>query len=121
MSKAIYGKKVVKVIILHHTFSVCKWWKRNHPGVKVRVHRCVHNHSGSARSMESVAGVQGIQHMSKDGTVEILEGDGDNTLIAKLRNDLGINMKKRLDKNHVIIKEYWQELVCSTSRERCKT
>ncbi|XP_033763432.1 uncharacterized protein LOC117344711 [Pecten maximus] len=53
--------------------------------------------------MESAAGVQGIQQMSKDGTpVEVLEGDGDNTLIAKLRSDHGINMKKCLDKNHVI-------------------
>lgn len=53
--------------------------------------------------MESVAGVKGIQQMSEDGTpVEILEGDGDNTLISKVKSELGLEMKKRLDKNHVI-------------------
>ena len=103
MSTQKYGKKVVKGVVLHRTCAVCKWWKRNRPREKVRHHRCVHNHSGSARSMEGVAGVKGVKELSDDGTpVEILEGDGDNTLIAKLKSDLGINMKKRLDKNHVI-------------------
>lgn len=34
--------------------------------------------------------------------MEYLEGDGDNTLIANLRTELNINMKKRFDKNHVV-------------------
>lgn len=43
--------------------------------------------------MESVSGVQGIKE---------LEGDGDNTMISRIKSELGITMKKRLDKNHVI-------------------
>ncbi|XP_056002782.1 uncharacterized protein LOC125661105 [Ostrea edulis] len=103
MSKAKYGKKVVKTVVSHRTCGTCKWWQRHRPGQQIRKHKCVHSHTGSARSMESVSGVQGVKELRDLGTpVEILEGDGDNTLITKLKNDLGITMKKRLDKNHVV-------------------
>lgn len=49
MSKAKYGKKVMKAIVKHRTCGTCKWWQRNGPGQPVRQHRCVNNHSGSAR------------------------------------------------------------------------
>lgn len=42
--------------------------------------------------MESTSGVQGVKELNESGTpVKYLEGDGDNTLIARLRSDL--NMK----------------------------
>lgn len=103
MSKAKYGKKVVKTVVSHRTCGTCKWWQRNRPGQPVRKHRCVHNHTGSARLMESSSGVQGIKELRDSGTpVDILEGDGDNTLVTRIKNDLGITVKKLLDKNHVI-------------------
>ncbi|XP_065929397.1 uncharacterized protein [Magallana gigas] len=103
MSKAKYGKKVVKTVVSHRTCGTCKWWQRNRPGQEIRKHRCVHNHTGSARLMESVSGVQGIKELIDSGTpVDILEGDGDNTMISRIKSELGITMKKRLDKNHVI-------------------
>lgn len=53
--------------------------------------------------MESVSGVSGEKELNENGTpVEILEGDEDNTMISSLRSELGINMKKCLDKNHVV-------------------
>lgn len=74
--------------------------------VKKSENKCVHNHTGSARLMESVSvvsGVQGIKELIDSGTpVDILKGDGDNTMISKIKSDLGTTMKKRLDKNHVI-------------------
>ncbi|XP_053389209.1 uncharacterized protein LOC123543364 isoform X2 [Mercenaria mercenaria] len=103
MSKAKYGKKVVKSIVSHRTCGTCKWWKRNRPGQLVRKHRCVHSHTGSARLMESTSGEQGVKELMKEGTpIEYLEGDGDTTLIARLRNNLNINMKKRFDRNHIV-------------------
>lgn len=100
MSKSKYGKKVVKAVVLHRTCGVCKWWKRRRPGMKVRPHRCTNNHS---RLMESASGVSGVKELNESGTpVEILEGDGDNTLISRLKSELGINMKKRLYKNHIV-------------------
>lgn len=64
-------------------------------------HRCVKNHQGSVRMMESTSGVQGVKELNESGTpVKYLEGDGDNTLIARLRSDL--NMKKRFDRNHIV-------------------
>ncbi len=103
MTKAKYGKKVVKTLVSHRACGTCKWWRRNRPGLPVRKHRCVRNHTGSARLMESTTGVQGVQELSSEGTpVEYLEGDGDNTLIARLRSELNITMKKRFDKNHVV-------------------
>lgn len=114
MSKSKYGKKVVKAVVLHGTCGVCKWWKRRRPGMKVHVrpHRCTNNHSGSARLMESASGVSGVKELNESGTpVEILEGDGDNTMISRLKSELGINMKKRLDKNHVV-KNIGKQLYC---------
>ncbi|KAK3109080.1 hypothetical protein FSP39_022671 [Pinctada imbricata] len=103
MSKAKYGKKVLKTVVGHRTCGTCKWWQRNRPGQKIRDHRCVHNHTGSARLMESVSGVRGIKELGEFGTpVEILEGDGDNTMISRIKTDLGLTMKKRLDRNHVV-------------------
>lgn len=53
--------------------------------------------------MESVSGVKGVVELAKEGTpVEYIEGDGDNTLIARLRTNLNIEMKKRFDRNHIV-------------------
>lgn len=42
-----------------------------------------------------------VKELNDSGTpVKYLEGDGDNTLIARLRSDL--NMKKRFDRNHIV-------------------
>ncbi|KAL4222716.1 hypothetical protein ACF0H5_018757 [Mactra antiquata] len=103
MSKSKYGKKVLKIVDKHRTCGTCKWWKRNQPESKVRDHRCVHNHVGSARMLESASGKKGIMEMLKDGTpVEIVEGDGDNTLISRMKTHQNIDLKKRFDRNHVI-------------------
>ena len=103
MSKKKYGKKVVKTVVSHRTCGVCKWWHRRRPGRPVRKHRCVHDHTGSARSMECVSGVKGIKELMEEGTpVDVLEGDGDTTLISRLQTDLNLNIKKRFDKNHVV-------------------
>lgn len=56
--------------------------------MKVRPHRCT-NHSGSARLMESASGVSRVKELNASGTsVEILKGDGDNTMISRLKSDL---------------------------------
>lgn len=103
MSKAKYGKKVVKSVVSHRTCGTCNWWRRNRPGEPVRSHECVRSHKGSARMMESVSGEKGVVELGNEGTpVEYLEGDGDTTLIARLRNNLNIEMKKRFDRNHVV-------------------
>lgn len=103
MSKAKYGKKVVKTVVCHRTCGTCNWWRRNRPGQPVRKHNCVRNHRGSARLMESVSGVRGVQELGHEGTpVEYIEGDGDNTMLARLKNELNIDMKKRFDRNHVV-------------------
>ena len=53
--------------------------------------------------MESVSGEKGIKELLAEGTpVEYLEGDGDNTLIARLKSNMNLNMKKRFDKNHAV-------------------
>ena len=53
--------------------------------------------------MESGSGLQGVSELAKSGTpVEYIEGDGDNTLIARLKTNLNINMKKRFDRNHIV-------------------
>lgn len=89
--------KVVKTVVSHRTCGTCKWWQRNSPGQEIRKHKCVHNHTGSARLMESVSivsGVQGIKELIDSGTpVDILKGDGDNTMISKIKSDLGTTMK----------------------------
>lgn len=41
--------------------------------------------------------------LAKEGTpVEYLEGDGDNTLIARLSQRQNIAMKTRFDRNHIV-------------------
>ena len=53
--------------------------------------------------MESVSGERAVLELNAAGTtVEYLEGDGDNTLIARLRNNQNIQMKKRFDRNHIV-------------------
>lgn len=103
MSKPKYGKKVVKTVVNHRTCGVCKWWHRNRPGCPVRKHRCVCNHTGSARLMESTGGLMGIKELAAQGTpIECIEGDGNNTLIACIKNEFNISLKKKFDKNHVL-------------------
>ncbi|KAH3778820.1 hypothetical protein DPMN_180292 [Dreissena polymorpha] len=92
--KSARQKKVVKAIVGHRLCGVCSWWRRNKPGQKVRPQRCVRNHTGSARAMEATSGVKGVKELSEQGTpVEYLEGDGDNTLISKLKSDLYVQLK----------------------------
>ncbi|XP_060562079.1 uncharacterized protein LOC132721726 [Ruditapes philippinarum] len=101
--KSRQPNKVVKTIVSHRTCGVCNWWRRKRPGQKVRPHACVRNHRGSARAMEATSGVKGVKELLAEGIpVEYLEGDGDNTLISRLKTDLGVSMKKRFDKNHVV-------------------
>ncbi len=103
MTKSQYGKKVVKSVVLHRTCRTCQYWQKSRPGIPVRTHRCVKNHIGSARMIEAKAGCKAIQELAAEGTpVEILEGDGDSTLISRLREHHNIKLKKKLDKNHVI-------------------
>lgn len=103
MGKSCYGKKVVKTVVKHRACGTCKWWSRHRPNLPVRPHRCVKNHQGSVRMMESTSGVLGVKELNESGTpVEYLEGDGDNTLIARLKSDLNISMKKRFDRNHIV-------------------
>lgn len=54
--------------------------------------------------MESEAGLQAIKDMIQQGTpVGIIEGDGYNTLVARLQRSMGLTVKKKnLDKNHCI-------------------
>jgi hypothetical protein len=95
-------KKVVKSIVYHRTCATCRWWQRNRPGEKVRKHRCVWNHHGSAKMIECNSGIQGVKELAKEGTpVDIIEGDGDCTLMSRL-NKQGIHLKKKYDKNHMI-------------------
>lgn len=101
--KSSRQKKVVKTIVGHRTCGVCNWWRRRRPGQKVRPHRCIRNNIGSARSMEATSGVKGVQELINEGTpIDYLEGDGDNTLISRLKTELNVEVKKRFDKNHVV-------------------
>ncbi|XP_045210249.2 uncharacterized protein LOC123561735 [Mercenaria mercenaria] len=101
-----------KKVVGHRICGVCSWWRRKRPGQKVRPHRCVRNHTDSARAMEAKSGVKGVHELLEEGTtVEYLEGDGDNTLISKIKTNLGISMKKRFDKNHVV-KNFTKSLYC---------
>lgn len=95
MSKPKYGKKVVKTVVNHRTYGVCKWWHRNRLGQSVRKHRCVCNDTGSARLMESTGELMGVKELAAKGTpIECIEGDGDNTLIARIKTELNISLKK---------------------------
>lgn len=52
--------------------------------------------------MEATGGLKGVKELFDEGTpIEYLEGDGDNTSIAIIKNELNISMKKRFDKNVV--------------------
>lgn len=102
ISKAAYGKKVLKTVVKHRTCGTCNWWRRNRPGKQVRKQKCVRNHTRSARLMESTSGVQLVAELAEERTPdEVIEGDGDNTLIARLKSILNIGMKK-YDRNHVV-------------------
>lgn len=103
MSKSKYGKKVLKTVVGHRTCETCHWWRRNRPGIPVRKHRCVQNHDGSARSMESATGLKGVKELINEGTpVEYIEGAEENTLIVRLESRLNFETKKRFNKNHVV-------------------
>lgn len=103
MSKAKYGKRVIKSVVHHRICGTCYWWRRNRPSVPVRKHRCVRNHVGSAKLMECKSGVHGIKELSDEGTpVEVLEGDGDTTMLAHIKTDLNRTLKKRDDRNHIV-------------------
>ncbi|KAL4229628.1 hypothetical protein ACF0H5_010015 [Mactra antiquata] len=53
--------------------------------------------------MEATTGEKGLLQLEKEGTpVEYCEGDGDTTLLSRLKNNQGIILKKRFDKNHVM-------------------
>ena len=53
--------------------------------------------------MEAKSGMQGIRELLDEVTpIEYIEGDGDNTLLARLKAELDITLKKRFDKNHVV-------------------
>lgn len=53
--------------------------------------------------MECKSGVQGIKELSDEGTpVEVLEGDGDTTMLAHIKTDLNRTLKKRDDRNHIV-------------------
>lgn len=124
MSKTKYCNTVVKTVVAYRTCRVCKWWQRNRPGQAVRTHRCVQNRKGSAKMMESVTGVAGVKQLADDGTpVEFIEGDGDNTLIIRLKHDHDIDMKKHFDKNHVVknIGKYLYSLAIEKGVKMSKT
>lgn len=88
--------KVLKTVVKYRTCGTRKWQRRNRPEVPIREHRFVWNHKGSARAMESEAGLQAIKDMIQQGTpVGIIEGDGDNTLVARLERSMGLTVKKK--------------------------
>lgn len=119
MSKSKYGKKVLKTVVKHRSCGTCKWWRRNRPGQLVRSHRCVANHTGSARLMESASGEIALTELDKSGTpVEYIEGDGDSTLMARVRQRYP-NLKKRFDRNH-IVKNIGKSLYALHLSKKCK-
>ena len=53
--------------------------------------------------MESTAGIQALKEMISQKTpVEVIEGDGDNTVISRIENEMGVKIKKKLDHNHCV-------------------
>ncbi|CAC5404978.1 unnamed protein product [Mytilus coruscus] len=53
--------------------------------------------------MESQAGMQAVKELLEQGTpVKTIEGDGDNTLIARLKSELNLTVTKKFDKTHTI-------------------
>lgn len=69
MSKSKYGKKVLKTVVGHGTCRTCHWWRQNRPDIPVGKHRCVQNHDGSARSMESSTCLKGVKELIDEGTL----------------------------------------------------
>lgn len=69
--------KVLRTVVKHRTCRKRKWWRRNRPGLKPPAHKCVWNHQGSSKLMESEAGLQAVKEMAKQGTpmqvIEVLE------------------------------------------------
>ena len=103
MSKSKYGKKVIHDKVCHRICGTCKWWRKNRPGQPVREHRCVLNHFGSAKSAETANTMSGLlELMAKGFPVEYVEGDGDNSVISKMKIEHGIDLLKRFDKNHIV-------------------
>ena len=93
----------MKAIIYHRTCRTCRWWQKNRPCQQVRKHRCVLNHIESARMMESVSGVEAIRQLKEDGIpIDVMEGDGDNTLVARLKAEGYGEIKKKYDRNHMV-------------------
>lgn len=55
--------------------------------------------------MNITVGLQAVKEMAVQGTpVQILDGGGDNSLIARAKNQLGISLTKKLDRNHSVNK-----------------
>lgn len=53
--------------------------------------------------MECISGEKGVKELAAAGTpVEYLKGDGDNTLISRLKTNSDISIKKRFDKDHIV-------------------
>lgn len=53
--------------------------------------------------MECKSGVQGSKELSDEGTpVEVLEENGDTTMLAHIKTDLNRTLKKRYDRNHIV-------------------
>lgn len=54
-------------------------------------------HTGNARFMESTGRLNCVKNLAAQGTpIECLEGDGDNTLISRIKNELNISLKKKV-------------------------
>ena len=97
VSRSKYGNKVLKTIVKHRTFTVYKWWKRNRPGQDVSGIIMV------SKLMESTAGIQAIKEMISQKTqVEVIEGDGYNTVISRIETEMGVKIKKKIDHNHCV-------------------
>lgn len=69
--------------------------------------------------MEGKSGIQAIQEVMLQNTpVEVIEGDGDNTVISGIENELGVRIKKKLDRNYcvkTIVKYY---MTCETVKNQ---
>lgn len=53
--------------------------------------------------MEATSGERAFLDLAAEGTpVEYCEGDGDTTLLARLKTNQGMDMKKRFDKNYIM-------------------
>lgn len=53
--------------------------------------------------MEGTSGIQAIKEtMLQKTPVEVIEGNGDNTVISRIENELGVRIKKKKDRNHCV-------------------